>query len=64
MKRRLKEDYSTITSARKREEAIKNMWIKDMDAKYFQNLADSMPKGIEWVKNAFLHRALVDCDPR
>ncbi len=63
MKRRLKE-YSTITSARKMEEATKNMGIKDMDAKYFQNLADSITKGIEWVKNAFSHRALVHCNPR
>jgi len=48
MKRKLKGD-STITSARKLEDAIKLMWVKDMDLKYFQNLADSMPKRIKWV---------------
>jgi transposase len=48
MKRRLKGD-STITSAKKLEEAIKNMWIKEMDGQYFKNLADSMPKRIQWV---------------
>jgi transposase len=48
MKRRLKGD-STITSAKKLEEAIKNMWIKEMDSQYFKNLADSMAKRIQWV---------------
>ena len=48
MKRRLKED-NTITSAKKLEDAIKNMWIKEMDSQYFKNLADSMPKRIQWV---------------
>jgi hypothetical protein len=48
MKRRLKTD-STITSARKLEEAIKVMWVKEMDINYFKNLADSMPKRIQCV---------------
>ena len=43
MKRRLKED-NTITSAKKLEDAIKNMWIKEMDAKYFQNPLTPCPR--------------------
>ncbi len=46
MKRRLKEDRA---SARNLEEAIKNMRIKDMDLKYFQNFAESITKRIQWV---------------
>jgi transposase len=48
MKRRLKGD-STITSSTKQVEAIKNIWIKEMDSQYFKNLADSIPKRIQWI---------------
>ena len=48
MKKRLKDDH-TITSSLKLEMAIKKMWVMDMDARYFKNLADSMPKRITWV---------------
>ncbi len=48
MKRRLK-GYSTITSSTKQVEAIKNMWIKEMDGQYFKNLANSIPKRIQWI---------------
>ena len=48
MKRRLKADHN-ITSAVKLEEAIKDIWMKEMDINYFQNLADSMPKRLKWV---------------
>ena len=48
MKMKLKNDH-TITSLPKLIDAIKLMWVTEMDINYFKKLAESMPKRLQLV---------------